>query len=333
MFRACIYSPAKKNPIMKWLSYSFSGAISAIIVLQFLILHPVLVEAQNDSKQILTNAQIQERIEGSEALKNKLEQIDYDMLLLGQQEGIGTEVLTLDVIVHVVYSNEGGKVSESSVKAIMNDLNRDFNSDPKVKVKSKVYDQFIPLATNPQIGFRLVEIVYHESKKDKWTQEDDIRNEVRPVNPDKQINIWICGLSDDASGYATMPFFKDETVDGIVIDYRYVASNKREELDNNEGKTLTHLMGNYLGLYSLWGIGPCSDDGVLDTPILSAPTYVCSDARHVSLCYKTPQTVQIMNYMDASPDECQSMFTRGQVARMHAFLAEGGLRNHLIHQK
>jgi hypothetical protein len=146
-----------------------------------------------------------------------------------------------------------------------------------------------------------------------------------PWNTDKYLNVWVVDL-DNASGYAQMPSGPEET-DGVVIDYRFFGDENT--ISNfSEGKTLTHLIGNYLGLYSLWGNGECEDDLVQDTPIHSSQNHDCGSNLHASFCgeggFEMP-----MNFMDSTPDECQSMFTFGQKIRLHAFLSVPSLRGKL----
>jgi len=117
--------------------------------------------------------------------------------------------------------------------------------------------------------------------------------------------------------------------DGIVIGYKYFGTTGTAQFPYNEGKTLTHLMGNYLGLFDLWcEQNPCQDDLVEDTPIHNAPNTGCAPYLHVSTCDGSPAEMT-MNFMDNSHDACLYMFTAGQKKRMRSMLDEGGLRHSL----
>jgi Secretion system C-terminal sorting domain/Pregnancy-associated plasma protein-A len=159
-------------------------------------------------------------------------------------------------------------------------------------------------------------------------------------------NIWIAELKDSTCGYAQMPGGPWVT-DGIVIDHRYWANSGKISQygtsitqpatdgtlppPNGEnpywlGRTLVHLMGSYLNLYELWNeTTPCTDDYVEDTPIHNAPNGRFWQYRHVSTCDGNPVEMT-MNLMDNTDDDGQYLFTWGQVMRMQAILAEGGLR-------
>ncbi|MBN8684317.1 MAG: zinc-dependent metalloprotease [Chitinophagales bacterium] len=165
-----------------------------------------------------------------------------------------------------------------------------------------------------------------------WSEDDQVKSlgkgGLDPWNPQQYLNIWVCALPDSISGYAQMPG-GDWSTDGIVVDYRLFGtkvSNAANPSAYDKGKTLTHLIGNYLNLYDLWGHAyRCQDDNVEDTPVHNAPNFGDPFARHISTCDGFPVEM-VMNFMDASDDTGQYMFTRGQVKRMQAVLAENGWR-------
>ena len=68
--------------------------------------------------------------------------------------------------------------------------------------------------------------------------------------------------------------------DGIVIDYRYFGTGGTAIAPYDEGRTLTHLVGNYLNLHDLWNdVSRCSDDEVADTPVHNGPNYALPKRR------------------------------------------------------
>lgn len=147
-----------------------------------------------------------------------------------------------------------------------------------------------------------------------------------PWNPQKYLNIWITPLPDSISGFAQMPGAGLAT-DGIVIDPRYIFSAVGES-PYGQGKTLTHLIGSYLGLLPLWGKNPCGDDYLTDTPIHNDPNYGIPTGRHITTCGEY-EVEMLINFMDNTDDEVQWMFTPDQKRRMHAALSEGGARGEL----
>ncbi|NUO01708.1 MAG: T9SS type A sorting domain-containing protein, partial [Saprospiraceae bacterium] len=148
----------------------------------------------------------------------------------------------------------------------------------------------------------------------------------------KYCNIWVVAMSDGLAGYAQMPGGPEAT-DGIVINEQFFARAARVSIGDTitMGRTLVHLMGSYLNLYELWSEDvPCMDDYVEDTPVHNAPNGGMIHYRHVSLCGENPVEMT-MNLMDATHENNQYMFTRGQVWRMQATLAKKGFRGQLGH--
>jgi len=153
---------------------------------------------------------------------------------------------------------------------------------------------------------------------------------VEGAKKDEYINIWITELPDDIGGFAIMPDV-DDSMEGVYIDPDYFGPRPESE-QYKEGKTLIHLLGQYLGLKPLWAGNDCMDDGIEDTPVHNAPNYRCFGYSHITLCPGYGEEM-IGNFMDATPDECAFMFTKGQVARMHATFTDKGYKGNLLKGK
>lgn len=171
--------------------------------------------------------------------------------------------------------------------------------------------------TNVDAAYDLDRLADISSKKDG----------LEGTKKEEYINVWITDLPDELGGYALLPD-RDEQQDGIYIDPDFFGI-KREQKYYHSGKTLVHLMGKYLGLQPLWTDGNCGDDGIEDTPVHNAPNTRCYEGMHISTCSGYPQEM-VGNFMDSNPDDCAYMFTRGQVARMHACLGDLGYRKNLL---
>jgi len=87
----------------------------------------------------------------------------------------------------------------------------------------------------------------------------------------------------------------------------------------NLGRTTTHEMGHWLGLFHVWGNGGCtSDDGIADTPIQNDSNFGCPN-HPSSSCGNTGD--MFMNYMDYVNDNCMNAFTQGQAQYMQTILS------------
>ncbi|HXA01103.1 MAG TPA: T9SS type A sorting domain-containing protein, partial [Cytophagaceae bacterium] len=82
-----------------------------------------------------------------------------------------------------------------------------------------------------------------------------------------------------------------------------------------KGRTTTHEIGHYFGLFHIWGDAYCGDDYCNDTPVDAQPneTAQCLDSSNCTGTYTTDQTE---NYLDYSPDACMNMFSKDQILRM-----------------
>ncbi|QRW18637.1 extracellular metalloprotease [Rhizoctonia solani] len=121
-------------------------------------------------------------------------------------------------------------------------------------------------------------------------------------------------------GYATFPYSysSEPKDDGVVIRYSTVPGGSAAPY--NLGKTLTHQVGHWVGLYHTFQ-GGCSSPGdyVDDTPHQydgpGGPTSGCPAGKDTC---PDGGPDPIHNFMDSSDDSCKTGFTPGQVARLQA---------------
>ena len=95
----------------------------------------------------------------------------------------------------------------------------------------------------------------------------------------------------------------------------------------NKGRTVTHEVGHWFGLYHIWGDDGTSCSGsdyITDTPNQADENYGCPNFATNSSCGN--QGDMSMNYMDYTDDACMYMFTALQKSRMQATYAVGGPR-------
>ncbi|MBS1545108.1 MAG: hypothetical protein JST14_15840 [Bacteroidetes bacterium] len=133
---------------------------------------------------------------------------------------------------------------------------------------------------------------------------------------DRYLNIWVIASSDkDYLGYSTFP---GETGDqGVTINYRYFWPGMGQF---QKGRTLTHEVGHFMGLFHIWGDkDDCSGTDLIDdTPPQAGPDYTPPPVRPLSC---DPTRFRMWeNYMDYTDDAYMNMFTVGQVNAMTAIL-------------
>ncbi|MCP4121543.1 MAG: T9SS type A sorting domain-containing protein [Bacteroidetes bacterium] len=177
------------------------------------------------------------------------------------------------------------------------------------------------------------------------TVKDDLFGGSTAWNTNKYLNIWVTNLNppnpDQAGflgGYAFLPGYAQllgvpKAWDGVVIDYRFFGEGNPyiPEVEPGfsrygRGRTTVHEVGHWLGLRHIWGdlgslnpeLGCTSDDGVEDTPnaqVAYSTHGFCEDTI-VNSCDDGPGDLPDMfeNYMDYSSDDCNTMFTIGQMA-------------------
>lgn len=133
------------------------------------------------------------------------------------------------------------------------------------------------------------------------------------------LNVYTVGFQSGSGagllGYSTFPssYSGNPTDDGIVMLYSSVPGGSTTNY--NQGKTLTHETGHWVGLYHVFQGGCASPgDSVSDTPPQSTATSGCPASQ--DSC-SGGGVDSIHNYMDYSYDPCMTdNFTAGQVTRM-----------------
>lgn len=216
--------------------------------------------------------------------------------------------INVPVYVHVMTSKTGaGNVSDARIARQIDVLNQTYSGQDPDHVGG------------PDTGFRFNLVGTDRIANSTWHgdgQSTSYRTKTR--RGDKgALNIWLVDF--DYLGVATFPWDQAASPgpDGIRVQFSSLPGGRVTHY--NEGKTVTHETGHWLGLFHTFQNG-CTGPGdeVDDTAAQASPSTGCPVGR--DSC-KSPVMDPIHNYLDYSFDSCYQSFTAGQVARMKTMWA------------
>ena len=229
-------------------------------------------------------------------------------------------------------------------------LQNRINYYKKLQTYTDLYKNYVSRAGSCNIEFiydkKIVKPTYSTSSTNIEYINTQLKIQHSPIvqGDEKKLHIWISDLQSGLLGYAQFPWdYKNSpTTDGIVLT-KYTFTQKRLYNNYNLGKTLTHEVGHWLGLYHTFqqsykgqvGGVDTNKDGILnygertgdlveDTPQQLSPTTGNSYSNNLnwpsSVINKKRYYHMFMNFMDYSYDINLFMLTKEQCEKVRIFM-------------
>ena len=233
--------------------------------------------------------------------------------------------LVIPVVFHVIKKTDGtGDIAPALIQSQVDILNEDFNAATGTPgaMGTNAKLQFVlakldPMG-NPTTGIDVV--TSNTYFNDPGSSGQNTMKRTLKWDTSRYLNIYTNNAGGGGIlGYATFP--SEEAggpEDGVVLNWVYVGRNAPGGAPYDMGRTATHEVGHYLGLYHTFqsGCGSAgapytSGDLIADTSREAQPNYDCQPAS--SGC---GGAAPIENYMDYSEDACMTKFTVEQANRI-----------------
>ena len=314
---------------------------------------PTLLENQlsNELRRCATMEKWAQQCEIQTEWASKLWEMSAKIKPNSSQYEKSDHLATIPIVVHILHNVESGEISgnnisEAQILSQIQRLNKDYgglNED-----LADVPVAFLPAtATGTGIYFCLADTDpegdptngitrTYTPQTNFYFEADDAKYDATggkdAWDACQYLNIWVVPSLNQNTllGYAQFPGGAPAT-DGVVVAHNYFGddtgtANPTDSGPFYKGKTLTHEIGHFLGLFHPFENG-CSIPGDLvdDTPFQASPTLGCPPAKFSCI---SPD--MFVNFMDFANDECLLMFTHGQLARMQLFLETDPTRTCLL---
>ena len=235
-------------------------------------------------------------------------------------------VYRIPCVVHVITDSSGnqGNLSDAQVESGIRILNEDMNA---------ILDTPGQNGTEGRIEFYLADVDPNgnptngitRSANSTWFNDSGSYWNSLAWDTNRYCNIYTntaSGALGYVNGFPAEPGHVGASDDRIVILWSTYGEDGPYGPPYDMGRTLTHEVGHYFGLYHTFqggcGGGNCygSGDLICDTNSESGPNFSCNGG--IPSTCGSPDPID--NYMDYSDDDCMQKFTPEQVNRMRCTL-------------
>lgn len=244
--------------------------------------------------------------------EEEMYEVEQKLASMGDVEEMDSErrsKLTIDVYFHIITDTSGnGALTQQEVEAQMDVLNAGFK---------QTRTKFVLKGTTT-------------TANNAWfvagpgtTDEAYMKSALR-VGDASTLNLYSLANDEGILGWGYFPSWINTyglPGDGVVVDYRTLPGGIAAPY--NEGQTLTHEVGHWMGLYHTFQ-GGCRKNGnkgdqVKDTPAVASPNFGCP-TDNTNTCRGNKGQLKgndlVHNFMDYVDDACMWEFTKGQKDRM-----------------
>lgn len=249
----------------------------------------------------------------------------------------GGGVRVIPTVFHIIHQGGSENISMEQIEDQMRIINEDFRRQNADTTNTRPV--FLDVAADANVEFRLANkdpmgnctdgVVRIWSPLTYNASDDNGVKGLSYWDSNKYFNVWVVSSIDNDGqpgiilGYAQFPGFGGAQTDGVVVRSNYVGSIGTGATTASGGRTLTHEIGHWLGLFHTFQ-GGCTGgffgEGIDDTPPIAEASAGCPQNANTCSNDNPDLPDQVENYMDYSNGTCQNMYTLGQKDAMDAVL-------------
>ena len=254
------------------------------------------------NKKCFTTELIQKELDVNNDYKNHINEVYRENKKWIAENNRTKEVITIPIVVHVIYRQShanigiGTNIPNFQIEDQIRILNEDF-SKTNNEFPNPPRNTFVNYADNANLKFCLATtdpngnpttgITRTQSTKNSFnynTEANDMKRDNTGGkdgwDPNKYLNIWVCDIASSGNtsvlGYAYLPGLQSWNAwkDGLVVDFQHFGTVGNATA-SSDGRTPTHEIGHYLGLYHTFceasGGGCCDNDNTWGSNVYDTP--------------------------------------------------------------